>query len=439
VPKEIVGGERVGVGRDPLVVGIMEYHRNPASVSNKTSIGMDSNNRGDPKVLLQARSSNQSSNLTPTDRTDAENPGAITKDGGILPEKGISSPYQGRVSDENAGGPLKQLQNTYDNSSSTGTKCNNPLSLSHSSVFGEHKSTSSKNTGLGMLVKPKTSLTCLPPLQDTLRNIAHQQNGLSFPYDDDNNDNRTNIGNNTHSGGTGLPQMQTQTQILPPSMYQQPEQEYHHPYSHSLPPHEARNDHCSHNIYALQSNGSNDGHYAGEHHHFGGGNSYLPYNNGMNTNANDRCIMVLNHPNNGRYEVHQQQPMQQQQQQYQGNNIDNHHQYNINSYGPNFTGENYELDFPSFHAENKTESFARNNENCINNVTTNNSIVSNNANSMNSRKGGASVANTTANNDELPGTAYRMERIEKQRLMMASGGSLFVTSPRSFLMMGWNK
>ena len=36
------------------------------------------------------------------------------------------------------------------------------------------------------------------------------------------------------------------------------------------------------------------------------------------------------------------------------------------------------------------------------------------------------------------GASYHLERIEKQRQMMAEGGSLFVTSPRSFLM-GWNK
>lgn len=41
-----------------------------------------------------------------------------------------------------------------------------------------------------------------------------------------------------------------------------------------------------------------------------------------------------------------------------------------------------------------------------------------------------SVNRTTAD------SSYRTERIEKQRQMMAGGGSLFVTSPRSFLM-GW--
>jgi hypothetical protein len=36
--------------------------------------------------------------------------------------------------------------------------------------------------------------------------------------------------------------------------------------------------------------------------------------------------------------------------------------------------------------------------------------------------------------EEADGTDYRFERIEKQCQMLAGGGSLFVTSPRSFLM-----
>jgi hypothetical protein len=102
-----------------------------------------------------------------------------------------------------------------------------------------------------------------------------------------------------------------------------------------------------------------------------------------------------------------------------GNDHQHHKYHDESEYAPGcHTGEN--------HPENSFNS--------------NNNYTGTNINGKLLRKSSSKSSNSNMNHLASvvgPATnAYRNERIEKQRQMMAGGGSLFVTSPKSFLM-GW--
>ena len=331
----------------------------------------------------------------------------------------------GRVSDENAGGSrapmgLQQL----------GPIKNLPLSSNATSRYGENKQMQQSQRSLDATVFSKVEKArAHPPVLPPLQKKAYASKAMNSFSMDDRSSNRSIISNTTtdnSASGVTNHSAPPPRQILPP-LYRPEEQMQ-----------DTNNDPPKQNIYALQPRNHHQGQNYSEstYHHdyhddtFVDSNSNMNYYPGMEYqngyNPHEPYNHQQHHDNHGNSYGHQIAQLDQQQQHYNGNNDygQNYSTNANNNYGFVVPNNNYEADFPGFQGENHAEP----------------PPVTNN--SSNSNYGNFRINVNTDNSSLLPvqkiggANTYHTERIEKQRQMMAEGGSLFVTSPRSFLM-GW--
>ncbi|CAB9510777.1 expressed unknown protein [Seminavis robusta] len=459
VPKEIVGvevsnGSTLGASTTVIHDGAStianqgtsnEASGNNTSVSSSTTTSSNSAAGGKPsqgnaeKVLLKGTTVTESS-----------------KTKGTLVCFAAEEDFhpQTEFSDENAG--RRSLPHHQASRSSSGNKY---MPLTSNAATLSTNNEANKTSSVLPPLKPKTSSTssasCLPPLQESIKSllVAREQSSTSTSATRSSLPASSNdpIRNTTNHGGQGYASNDTAAsnatatnsppaQILPPLYQPEPETAQQAPSSEpSYPP-------AGPNIYALQSTTSRNNSDIN--------NSYLLHNNNNNNNgiapnssypymgmgdyqqpAQGRGHQLYhsydNHNRYNQYGANQQQSsntallqLHQQQSQQHQQLVQNH--ASGNSYNNNFVSnenkyESAEEYHSSFHTENNPE-----NSHYSATTTTNNTLKS--------------FRSKRSSNHAAPGSttaaAYRNERIEKQRQMMAGGGSLFVTSPKSFLM-GW--
>jgi hypothetical protein len=301
------------------------------------------------------------------------------------------------ISDENAG---RSSTNHYTNTS------NKYLPLtSNAAVYGDNTNKSDATLPL----KAKTSITSsspLPPLQDSMKSLLQVTQEQQQP-------NRSYLTQNVELLKPNPGPSFVQSQILPPLYHPEPT-----PQDPAL--------HNATNIYALQSNANTQAHntyslpsaceqresdYPCDYNRISS-NSMISSSDNSNCNYNmmdfhGRSHRLYGYDNHNTYNPYgvNTNTLQMQPNQFVANDNDIGPAYNSNE-----TDFSSHSEFVSLH----------------NNFQHPHTSMSSNSSSNKLRKG----ANKT------PGSSYRIERIEKQRQMMAEGGSLFVTSPKSFLM-GW--
>lgn len=313
-------------------------------------------------------------------------------------------PSKSNISDENAGRvPSTQAYNV-----------NKYLPLtSNAAVYGENN----KNDAMAGPLKSKTlisSNSCLPPLQESMKSLLlaskEQQQQSNRPS-------YSNSAHNNHTMETPLKSNVTgrgfsQPQILPPLYHPEPavtlsqEPTFQGPNIYALHNTHTHTHSIIHNTHRDNKNiiPRDDIHNNTIVNNNRSDNVTYPY---MDNYHDGRSHQLYGYDNHNSYSqcganIHTMQP--------------NQFVVNDNSIINNGSNTNYEAGFLRFRAENRPEAVSYNNF-------------------------GHTAMNSNSNNklrksSKTPGSSYRTERIEKQRQMMAGGGSLFVTSPKSFLM-GW--
>lgn len=234
-----------------------------------------------------------------------------------------------------------------------------------------------------------TSNSYLPPLQESMKSF------LAAPKESSSSHHQQSLLTTDHQMKTtnAIGPSFSQTQILPPLDHPEPAVD---PSQKLQGP----------NIYALQSNKHSTNHVNNTHRDTTSKNSM------GNSATNSNSYPSYNDFHGSSHQLYG-----------YDNHSNNYSQYGANYINDQFTNDtfandnsggssiNYESEFTRFHTESRLDLF-------------HSSSSSNHRHYLKHR------------GNKTPGASYRIERIEKQRQMMPEGGSLFVTSPKSFLM-GW--